>query len=67
MSGFFRRTRTGSRENLRAGLMAGGMAAAVAVVSFYFARLFLAREPLEPLPSPAPEDGAAQDTEENGA
>ena len=54
MSGFYRRTKPGSGVNLRAGLVAGGVAAAAAAVSFYVVRLFLAREPLEPLPSKAP-------------
>jgi len=49
MSRYYRRTEPGPGENLRAGLIAGGMAAAVAAVSFYFVRMFLAREPLEPL------------------
>jgi len=49
MSKYYRRTEPGPGENLRAGLIAGGVAAAVAAVSFYFVRMFLAREPLEPL------------------
>jgi hypothetical protein len=49
MSRFYKRTRPGLGENLRAGLAAGGLAATVAAVSFYLVRLFLAREPLEPL------------------
>jgi hypothetical protein len=56
MSRFYRRTRPGLGENLRAGLVAGGLAATVAAVSFYLVRLFLAREPLEPL-SPADAGG----------
>jgi len=54
MSGFYRRTKPGPGVNLRAGLVAGGVAATAAAVSFYVVRLFLAREPLDPLPSLAP-------------
>lgn len=65
MSPFYRRTRPGLRENLGAGLLAAGLGAGVAVVSFYLARLFLAREPLEPAPSKnrGPEEGDAPDRE----
>ena len=49
MTTYYRRKEPGSGENLRAGLVAGGLAAAVAAVSFYFVRIFLAREPLESL------------------
>jgi hypothetical protein len=45
---FYRRTTPGLRENLAAGLVAAGLAAGVAAVSFYLVRLFLAREPLDP-------------------
>ena len=54
MSRYYRRTEPGPGENLRAGLIAGGMAAAVAAVSFYFVRIFLTREPLEALPREEP-------------
>jgi hypothetical protein len=52
MSRFYRRIEPGFGENLRAGLVAGGLAAITAAVSFYFVRMFLAREPLEPLEGP---------------
>ena len=48
MSRFYRRTEPGRKENVRAGAVAGVMAGAVAAVSFYVVRLFLAREPLDP-------------------
>ena len=49
MTRYYRRKEAGSGENLRAGLVAGGLAAAVAAVSFYFVRIFLSREPLDSL------------------
>ena len=49
MTRYYRAKRPGSRENLGAGLVALGLAAGVAAVSFYFVRLFLAREPMEEL------------------
>jgi hypothetical protein len=57
MSGFYRRTNPGIRENAGAGLAAFGVAAGAAAVTFYLVRIFLAREPLGPfdpprLPSP---------------
>jgi hypothetical protein len=39
----------GPAENLRAGLVAGGVAAAVAAISFYLTRVLMSREALEPL------------------
>ena len=49
MTRFYRRKEPGPRETLGAGLLALGLATGVAAVSFYFVRLFLAREPLEEL------------------
>ncbi len=49
MSVFYQRSKPGLRENLQAGLVAAGLAAGVAAVSFYLVRLFLAREALEPV------------------
>jgi len=53
MSPLYRRTRPGPRENLGAGLISAGLALGVAAVSFYLVRIFLAREPFEPLPPAA--------------
>ncbi len=64
MSGFYRRTKPGPGVNLRAGLVAGGVAVAAAAVSFYVVRLFLAREPLDPLPLPAPWEGSTENSTE---
>ncbi|MFC1661489.1 hypothetical protein ACFL3S_08580 [Gemmatimonadota bacterium] len=47
MTRYFRRTEPGARETLGAGLVAAGLAATVAAVSFYMVRLFLTREPME--------------------
>jgi hypothetical protein len=60
MSRYYRRTTPGLRENLGAGLVAIGMAAGVAAASFYLVRLFLAREPLEPLPPSASTSGVGE-------
>jgi len=49
MTTYYRRTETGPGENLKAGLVAGAAATTVAAVSFYLVRIFLSREPLEPL------------------
>jgi len=49
MNRYFRRREAGMEEKLRAGLVAGSMAVLVGATSYYFLRLFLAREPLEPL------------------
>ncbi|MGD8362095.1 MAG: hypothetical protein PVJ04_11775 [Gemmatimonadota bacterium] len=57
MSPFYRRTTPGLRENLGAAVVAAGLAVGVASVSFYLVRTFLAREPLEPLPRPAADEG----------
>ncbi len=67
MSRFYRRTKPGPGENLRAGLVAGGLAATVAAVSFYLARLFLAREPLESLHPNVPGQGSVEDSKDNEA
>lgn len=56
MSRYYRMKKPGPTENLRAGLVAGGIAAAVAAVSFYLTRVFMSREPLEPLELSGPED-----------
>jgi hypothetical protein len=48
MTRYYRRKEPGAAENLRAGLVAGALATTVAAVSFYFVRLFLSKEPLEP-------------------
>ena len=49
MTRYFRRTDPGPGENLRAGLVAGALAATVAAASFYLFRIILSREPLEPI------------------
>lgn len=66
MTRYYRRTDPGKAENLKAGLVAGGLAAAVAAVSFYFVRVFLAREPLESLPSPDAEELHSETPREGG-
>lgn len=50
MSRYYRRTSPGARETLTAALVSTGVAVGVASVTFYLVRIFLAREPLEPLP-----------------
>jgi len=67
MSRYFRRTEPRAGENIRAGLVAGAVAGSVAVVSFYLVRLFLAREPLEPLDPPTPADGVLTEQDGNEA
>ena len=67
MSRYYRRTKPGLGENLRAGLVAGGVAATVAAVSFYVVRLFLAREPLDPLSPTVSGEGSAKDIRDNEA
>lgn len=64
MSRYYRMKKPGPTENLRAGIVAGGIAVAVAAVSFYLTRIFVSRELLEPLepldlsgPEDKPEDG----------
>ena len=66
MSRFYRRTKPSLKDNLGAGALAAGLAAGVAAVSFYFVRLFLAREPLEPVESaPEVEASLPSDTAKN--
>ena len=65
MSRFYRRTKPGPQENLRAGLVAGGLAATAAAVSFYLVRLFLAREPLDSLHPKVPGKGSGEDSKDN--
>jgi len=67
MSRYYRRTDPGSGENFRAGLVAGALAGSVAVVSFYLVRLFLTREPLEPLDPSAPVGERSGEPERNEA
>lgn len=65
MSAVFRRTEPKAKDNFTAGLVAGTLAAGVAAVSFYFVRLFLAREEIPPLPprsgGEAPDSGEERD------
>jgi hypothetical protein len=65
MTRYYRRTDPGAGENLRAGLVAGALATTVAAVSFYLVRLFLSREPLEPLDSKGPDKSRPEGSEEN--
>lgn len=60
MSPYYRRRTPDQGENLRAGLVATGIAAGVGVVSFYFTRLFLTRDPLGPVSSPEGEARAGK-------
>ena len=64
MSRYYRRTEPSSRDNLGAGVLAAGLAAGVAAVSFYLTRLFLAREPLDPPKRESLEDSATPSNEE---
>jgi len=66
MTRYFRRIELGRREKARAGLISGALAAAVGVVSFYFVRILLSKEalePLEPTTDQAERDGTSQDLE----
>jgi hypothetical protein len=67
MSRFYRRTRPRCGDNLQAGLIAGSLATVAAGVSFYLVRLFLAREPLEPLPPASSRKEPAGDSRGNEA
>ena len=49
MTRYYRRKEAGRRENLGAGLVAAGLATTVAAVSFYLVKIFLSREPLDPV------------------
>jgi len=59
MSGnrYYRRVDPDPSDRLRAGLIATGLAASVACVSYYLVRLFLSRERLEPLAPSGPGKG----------
>lgn len=71
MSRYYRRREPGSKENAGAALAALGVAAGAAVVTFYFVRIMLSREPLsgsdqtrlpsqggKALPAPSHDNGA---------
>jgi hypothetical protein len=71
MSPYYRRRKPGLKENLEAGVLAAGLAAGVAAVTFYLGRLFLARDPLWPLgaessgESPRPGDHSGDSTNDD--
>jgi hypothetical protein len=65
MSRYYRIKRAGPAENLKAGLVAGGIAAAVAAASFYLTRVFLSREALEPLTG-SPSEGEGEGEADGG-
>lgn len=63
MSRYYRMKNPGPAENLKAGLVAGGLAATVAAVAFYLTRVIVSRERLEPLePSGTKEDPGPEDS-----
>jgi hypothetical protein len=64
MNRYYRRTTPGRQENLEAGVVAAGLAVGVGALTFYLVRLFLAREPLDPLPPTPLPSGAAEPEEE---
>jgi hypothetical protein len=66
MSRYYRRTTPGLRENLEAGMVAAGLAVGVGALTFYLVRLFLAREPLDPLPPAKGSPTAPEGQEEAG-
>jgi hypothetical protein len=59
MTRYYSRKTPGWTENLKAGLVAGGISAAVAAVTFYLVRLTLSREPLVPKALPSADPGTA--------
>jgi hypothetical protein len=59
MSRYYRRIEGGRKTSIQAGLVAGGIAAAVGAVSYYMVRLILSREPLGPVPETFPPRDAA--------
>ncbi len=61
MSVYYRRRPPESRETLGAGLVALTAAAGVAAVTFYFTRLFLARESIPSFP-PSKDPGEEADS-----
>ncbi len=65
MTRYFRRKKTGTGENIRAGLVAGALATMVAGVSFYLVRIFLSREALEPVRGEAASDPSDEDPGED--
>ena len=56
MRTYYRPRAPGRGENLTAALVAAGLAAGVAALSFYLTRLFLSREPLGPFSPSAQEE-----------
>ncbi len=66
MTRYYSRKTPGWRENLKAGLVAGGISAAVAAVTFYLVRLTLSREPLvrKALPTADPEPAGSGELED---
>lgn len=67
MSRYYRRLTPDGRDNVQAGLVAGLVAAAAAVMSFYVVRIFLAREPLEPLEMAVSEVDSPDDSRQDPA
>ena len=54
MTRYYRRVERGRKTSVQAGLVAGGIAAAVGAVSYYVVRLLLSREALEPVAEESP-------------
>ena len=65
MTRYYRRKKTGPKENLRAGLIAGALATSVAAVSFYLTRIFLSREAMEPVEGEGPPEHSDPREEED--